>query len=39
MTEKEIKLQPNYYTFIPASVRYHEALKPSAKLIYGDIAD
>ena len=39
MTEKEIKLQPSYYTFIPAEVRYHEELKPSAKILYGDIAD
>ena len=38
MTEKEIKLQPNYDTFIPAPVRFHEGLKPSAKLLYGDIA-
>lgn len=39
MTEKEIKLQPSYYTIIPPEVRYHEELKAGAKLLYGDIAD
>ena len=28
---------PNYYAIIPARVRYSNKLKPSAKLLYGEI--
>lgn len=37
MTEKENKL-PYHYTVIPAPVRFHEGLKASEKILYGDIA-
>ena len=29
--------QPSYYATIPASVRYHEKVCPSAKLLYGEL--
>ena len=29
--------RPSYYAIIPANVRYDEDLKPSAKLLYGEI--
>lgn len=29
--------QPNYYSIIPANVRYDEKLKPNEKLLYGEI--
>lgn len=30
--------QPNYYSIIPATVRYDKDLKPNEKLIYGEIS-
>lgn len=36
-TDKDLILRPSYYAVIPASVRYCEDLKPSEKLLYGEI--
>lgn len=33
----EDKRMPSYYTIVPASIRYDRELKPSAKLLYGEI--
>ena len=35
MSEHEVR--PSYFAIIPADVRYHTALSPNAKLLYGEI--
>lgn len=35
--DAEIKQNPNIFAIIPARVRYDKALKPNAKLLYGEI--
>lgn len=37
MEKKKIVEQPNYYSIIPASVRYDNELKANEKLLYGEI--
>lgn len=33
----EEKQAPNYYSIIPADVRYHKELRPNEKLLYGEL--